>query len=99
MRTFTRMFREATATTPHNYLVQLRIGHAMHAMRTTSDSITAIAHASGFNDSNYFSSCFSKLTGVSPSEYRRRFQISGENRPPARRRRAGRAPSSSPAGR
>jgi len=74
MRTFTRMFREATATTPHNYLVQLRIGLARRAIRTTSDSITDIAFASGFNDSNYFSSCFSKMTGLSPSEYRRQVQ-------------------------
>jgi AraC-like DNA-binding protein len=74
LRTFTRMFREATATTPHNYLVQLRIGCAMQAIRTTSDSITDIAFASGFNDANYFSSCFSKMTGISPSEYRRRVQ-------------------------
>ena len=71
LRTLTRTFRERTGTTPHNYLVQLRIGHAKHAIRTTSDSITEIAFASGFHDSNYFSACFSKLTGLSPSEYRR----------------------------
>lgn len=74
LRTFTRTFREVTGTTPHNYLVQLRIGHAKRAIRTTSDSITAIAFASGFHDSNYFSSCFSKMTGLSPSEYRRLVQ-------------------------
>jgi AraC-like DNA-binding protein len=74
LRTFTRTFREVTGTTPHHYLVQLRIGHAKRAMRTTSDSITEIAFASGFHDSNYFSSCFSKLTGLSPSEYRRQVQ-------------------------
>lgn len=77
LRTFTRMFREATATTPHNFLVKLRIGCAMQAIRTTCDSITDIAFASGFNDSNYFSSCFSKMTGFSPSEYRRRAQRAG----------------------
>jgi AraC-like DNA-binding protein len=70
-RTFSRVFREATATTPHNYLVQLRLGRAMQALRTTSDSVTDIAFESGFNDSNYFSSSFSRMTGFSPSEYRR----------------------------
>jgi AraC family L-rhamnose operon transcriptional activator RhaR len=78
LRTFTRTFREATGTTPHNYLVQLRIEHAKRAIRTTQSSITDIAFASGFHDSNYFSSCFSKLTGVSPSEYRRRVQEPAE---------------------
>lgn len=70
-RTFQRAFRDATATTPHSYLVQLRIGRAMWALRTTGDSVTDVAFACGFHDSNYFSSCFSKLTGFSPSEYRR----------------------------
>jgi AraC family L-rhamnose operon transcriptional activator RhaR len=74
LRTFMRTFREVTGTTPHSYLVQLRIGHAKRAIRTTNDSITAIAFASGFHDSNYFSSCFSKMTGLSPSEYRRLVQ-------------------------
>jgi AraC-like DNA-binding protein len=70
-RTFSRVFRDATATTPHNYLVQLRLGRAMQALRTTDDSITDIAFDCGFHDSNYFSSCFSKMTALSPSEYRR----------------------------
>ena len=76
LRTFTRTFRAATGTTPHNYLVQLRICHAKRAIRATSDGITDIAFASGFHDSNYFSSCFSKMTGLSPSEYRRQVQSS-----------------------
>jgi len=72
-RNFCRLFREATATTPHNYLVQLRVSCAMRALRATTDSITDIAFACGFHDSNYFSSCFSKIAGASPSEYRRLF--------------------------
>jgi AraC family L-rhamnose operon transcriptional activator RhaR len=75
-RAFYRAFREATNTTPHNYLVQLRLGRAMHALRTTGKSITDVAFECGFHDSNYFSSCFSKMTGSSPSEYRR--QVRGE---------------------
>jgi AraC-like DNA-binding protein len=71
-RSFNRVFREATATTPHTYLVKLRICEAMRALRQTGDSITDIAFAAGFNDSNYFSYAFNKLTGMSPSEYRRR---------------------------
>ncbi len=70
-KTFSRMFRDATATTPHNFLVQLRLGRAMRALRAGNDSITDIAFRCGFNDSNYFSSCISKMTGFSPSEYRR----------------------------
>ena len=67
-----RVFREATATSPHNYLVRLRLGHAMRALRASADSITDIAFASGFNDSNYFSYTFRKMTGLTPTEYRKR---------------------------
>lgn len=74
-RNFNRLFREATGTTPHNYLVKLRIGEAMRALRQTDASITTIALAAGFNDSNYFSYAFNKLTGMSPSEYRRLSRI------------------------
>ncbi|SJZ84995.1 helix-turn-helix domain-containing protein [Consotaella salsifontis] len=70
-RTFNRLFRDATATTPHNYLVKLRLSRAMRALRKSEESITDVAFACGFNDSNYFSYSFSKMTGMSPSEYRR----------------------------
>jgi len=72
LHNFSRMFRDATATTPHNYLVRLRLGHAMRALRASEDSITDIAFTSGFNDSNYFSYTFRKLTGLAPTEYRKR---------------------------
>jgi AraC-like DNA-binding protein len=81
-RNFRRVFREATATTPHGYLVKLRVGHAMRALRATDDNVTDIAFASGFNDSNYFSYSFHKLVGMSPSTYRR--QVREPGRPPRR---------------
>lgn len=75
LHNFTRMFKDATATSPHNYLVRLRLGIAMRALRTSDDSVTDIAFASGFNDSNYFSYSFRKLTGLAPTEYRKRPMI------------------------
>jgi AraC family L-rhamnose operon transcriptional activator RhaR len=69
-RNFRRIFRDATATTPHDYLVKLRLCRAMRALRTSDASVTAVALASGFNDGNYFSSAFRKQTGMSPSRYR-----------------------------
>jgi AraC-like DNA-binding protein len=74
LHNFSRVFREATATSPHNYLVRLRLGHAMRALRASTDSVTDIAFASGFNDSNYFSYTFRKMTGLTPTEYRKRIR-------------------------
>ncbi len=69
-RNFRRVFREATATTPHGYLVKLRLGRAMRALCASDANITDVAFASGFNDSNHFAYSFRKLTGMSPSRYR-----------------------------
>ncbi|HKE16039.1 MAG TPA: helix-turn-helix domain-containing protein [Kofleriaceae bacterium] len=76
-RNLRRVFREATATTPHGYLVKLRVGHAMRALRATDDSVTDIALASGFNDSNHFSHAFHKLIGMTPKGYRQRVRRPG----------------------
>jgi AraC family L-rhamnose operon transcriptional activator RhaR len=79
-RNLRRVFREATATTPHDYLVKLRLCRAIHALRTSDASITEVALASGFSDGNYFSYAFRKLTGMSPSRYRREVGASGPRR-------------------
>lgn len=71
-RQFARAFREATGTTPHNFLRQTRINRAMRALGDSASPVTEIAYECGFNDSNYFSFCFSSMVGLSPSEYRRR---------------------------
>ncbi len=70
-RNLRRIFREATATTPHDYLVKLRLCRATRALTTSDASITDVALASGFSDGNHFSYAFSKATGMSPSRYRR----------------------------
>jgi AraC family L-rhamnose operon transcriptional activator RhaR len=69
-RNLRRVFREATATTPHDYLVKLRLCRAIRALRSSDASITDVALGSGFSDGNYFSYAFRKLTGMSPSRYR-----------------------------
>lgn len=78
-RNLRRVFSAATSTTPHHYLVKLRLGQAMRALRATEDSVTDIALASGFNDSNYFAYSFKKLTGMSPLRYRQASRSSTED--------------------
>lgn len=82
LRNFNRIFREATGTTPHNYLVKLRISEAMRSLRHSDENITNVAFQAGFSDSNYFSSTFNRLTGMSPSEYRRLSQVDWTSRAP-----------------
>ncbi len=66
-----RNFIRATGVTPLQYLQRLRIDHASRLLAENDKSITEIAIETGFNDSNYFTRTFRKLTGITPSEYRR----------------------------
>lgn len=64
------IFRKATGQTPIDYLMGIRIQRATEVLLTTDDNITEIAFASGFNDSNYFTRQFRKVTGKSPRDFR-----------------------------
>ncbi|MBK1883591.1 helix-turn-helix domain-containing protein [Luteolibacter pohnpeiensis] len=70
-RTFLRVFSSATGTSPLTWLIGRRITRACNLLRQTERSITEIAFEVGFNDSNYFTRQFRKVTGFSPREYRR----------------------------
>jgi AraC-like DNA-binding protein len=82
-RNLRRVFREATATTPHDYLVKLRLARAMVALRKSDANVTDVALASGFNDGNHFSYAFRKLVGMSPSRYRREARAQRDGIPTA----------------
>ncbi len=69
-RSFLRAFEAAIGCTPIAYVIQLRIARAAKLLRQTDDSVTEIAYAVGFNDSNYFARQFRKHFGVSPRNYR-----------------------------
>lgn len=71
---FLRIFEAAVGMPPIRYLIQLRIDEASRLLRSSDRSITDIAFAVGFSDSNYFSRQFRKAHGQSPREYRNRHQ-------------------------
>ena len=59
------------ATTPTAYVLEQRLARAAERLRIAPDeSITAIAFDLGFNDSAYFTRCFRKRFGYSPSAWR-----------------------------
>lgn len=59
-----------------DYLTERRITKARELLKHTDMKIYEISSAVGYNDSFYFSNCFKKLTGHSPSEYREQMRIS-----------------------
>ena len=67
---FARMFKATTGQTPHAYVTRLRIERAQELLRTSENSITAIARQVGFASRSHFSGTFLRVTGVSPHIFR-----------------------------
>lgn len=71
-RTFLRRFRSATGLKPTEYCQQVRVGRACRMLEFTSRSIDQIAWGVGYQDPGAFRKVFLKVTGLAPSDYRRR---------------------------
>ena len=56
-------------SSPNNLVLNMRIEHAKKLLLQSGAHISNTAYACGFSDPKYFSRCFKKLTGKSPSEY------------------------------
>jgi AraC family transcriptional regulator len=71
---FCRAFKESTGLSPHAWLRQHRLEQAMQMLRDTDDSIALIAAALGYASQTAFAAAFRKLTGETPSDWRRRMR-------------------------
>lgn len=69
-RHFIRIFRQNYQSTPMDYIIRLRLKHALELLKDNRLAITQVAYESGFTDSNYFSRQFRERYGVSPRSYR-----------------------------
>jgi AraC family transcriptional regulator len=65
------IFEEVTGTTPHLFLASLRIQKAKELLLTSTDSVTQIAFAVGYESFPTFSRTFTDYVGLPPSEFRR----------------------------
>lgn len=73
-RSLKAVFKQQTGIGVNQYLRQLRLCKAMDLLRHGQQTIGEVAARCGFDDSNYFSVVFNQSFGVSPREYRQRFQ-------------------------
>lgn len=70
---FRQHFKAVTGFAVLDYLIRLRIKKSLFLL-CSSNSVSRVAEQSGFPDSNYFTRQFSKLTGLSPSQFQRQYQ-------------------------
>ena len=71
---FSRYFKQRTAKNISEYIVDIRLGHAARLLVDTSDSVSEICWATGFNTLSNFNRLFRKRKGCSPTEFREKYQ-------------------------
>ncbi|GIQ77393.1 AraC family transcriptional regulator [Bradyrhizobium sp. RD5-C2] len=71
---FSRAFKESTGLSPHAWLRQQRLEQAMNMLRDSDASIASVAAALGYASQNAFAAAFRRLTGETPSDWRRRIR-------------------------
>ena len=69
---FSQKVKSIVGMPPVDFVRHVRIQHAEHLIRNSTQNFSQIAYAVGFSDPKYFSKCFKKETGLTPSEYRKK---------------------------
>lgn len=64
------IFKDATGSTPIQYVIRRRIGLAQTLLISTEYPATQIATMVGYDNTNYFCTLFSKVVGMTPIRYR-----------------------------
>lgn len=72
---YSQLFKINMEIAPIELLAELRMQEACNKLKTTSDSISKISASLGYSDAFYFSKVFRKHQKISPSHYRKKFQI------------------------
>ena len=72
-RNFERRFKKATANTPVEYLQRVKIEAAKKSLESGRENINEVMYAVGYNDSKAFRTTFKKITGLSPLDYRKKY--------------------------
>jgi len=80
-RHFTRLFRQSFGTSPADFIEKLRLGEARRLLGERGSRVEHVASAVGFASIDAFRRAFERRLGLTPSQYRGRFQ-------PNRRRRS-----------
>ncbi|MBB3071924.1 AraC family transcriptional activator of pobA [Paenibacillus baekrokdamisoli] len=72
---FRHLFKVKTGEPPMSYIINKRIQHAKKMMLSTDMSMSTISQDCGFSNSSQFSDTFRKITGFTPSEFKRKHFI------------------------
>jgi transcriptional regulator GlxA family with amidase domain len=72
-RNFDRRFIKATFNTPVEYLQRVKIEAAKKTLETSKKTINEVMYEVGYSDVKAFREVFKKITGLSPLDYRNKY--------------------------
>ncbi|MGB0582149.1 MAG: helix-turn-helix domain-containing protein [Limisphaerales bacterium] len=71
---FNRRFRQLLRLSPMEYILSRRVQEAQRLLSTTGHSVGRIATETGFYDQSHFTKRFSRVVGITPLQYRKRYR-------------------------
>lgn len=72
-RNLERRFKKATSNTLVEYIQRVKIEAAKMSLETSRENITEVMYKVGYTDTKAFRTTFRKITGLSPIEYRNKY--------------------------
>jgi transcriptional regulator GlxA family with amidase domain len=84
-RSFDRRFIKATGNTPLEYAQRVKIEAAKKTFETSRKTVNEVMYEVGYSDVKAFREVFRRITGMSPLEYKSRYNHANQLQAPARR--------------
>jgi AraC-like DNA-binding protein len=72
-RNLERRFKKATANTVVEYIQRVKMEAAKMSLEASRENVTEVMYQVGYTDPKAFRTTFKRLTGLSPLEYRQKY--------------------------
>ena len=72
-RNFERRFKKATNNTPVEYIQRVKIEAAKKSLEASRKNVSEVMYDVGYSDTKAFRTVFKKITGMSPIDYRNKY--------------------------
>ncbi|MCG2612638.1 helix-turn-helix domain-containing protein [Terrimonas sp. NA20] len=77
-RHFERRFKKATNNTPVEYMQRVKIEAAKKQLETSQKNVSEVMYEVGYSDTKAFRTVFKKITGLSPVDYKNKYNKHAE---------------------
>ena len=72
-RNLERRFKKATANTVVEYIQRVKVEAAKQSLESSRENVNEVMYNVGYSDPKAFRTTFKKITGLSPIQYRNRY--------------------------